>query len=134
MCPFSYTENFGFLWMLLIILIFCPQYWLLKYKILFPPLSYFLKVEFLVFLFFIHIVFISNVHIQSFFFFSFVNCSIVRLKRFFQLKIVFLFKSPDCYKHGTISIPVSFPQTHQLWTFCRFTLCLFSDPFKALLG
>ena len=34
-----------------IILIFCPKCLLLKYKILFPPLSYLLKVEFLFFFF-----------------------------------------------------------------------------------
>lgn len=36
---------------------------------------------------------ISNVHIQSFFFFSFVNCSIVRLKKiFFNSRLFFSFQ------------------------------------------
>ena len=39
-----------------IILIFCPKYLLLKYKILFPPLSYFSESRISVFFFFIHIV------------------------------------------------------------------------------
>lgn len=78
-----------------IILIFCPKYLLLKYKILFPPLSYLLKVEFLLF-FLIFYSYSQTFQMYTYRAFSFSLLWIVLLlglKRLFSTQDYFFLKS-----------------------------------------